>query len=861
MTSFMLDRGMASSASTGGLLTASPSAQSHLQPSASPSPAPSFSSLAAPSATQLAQLGLPSGTVALPGPNGSIIWAAPQPQPAASAAASGALQLLSAGLMPQSLQPASASPSSLPSFALNGLSALSLPSLSQLLAVSQQQQAAQQQQQQQQQVQSQSLSSPHFSAPLSLANLNLNSLLFSPYQPVLPLSAANSGLAAAPLQSPPQPQPQSQQSASALSSPPFTALSSAGGSELGASTNAALLQLQATLLQVAQTGNQQAVQQLQGLNALMQQCGQTQASPQQLAHLPAASAHSPPAAPLLPLPPFVSGGVGANCADGGYLSGGSRNSCVSPLSGSLPQRDSPADSSRVLQSASLSAFKPRAKRERGDGGYSTTSGSGGNSSCSGGNSSGGSAPASSRSLSGGRHVSSKQALKSSHLRHDVREAVAANHARMELESAAAAVVAASTGHKDGAVSSSILAGSGGDGTGNSSSSSGGGSGSGSDEDRRNQADDEDDSERENKRRRKKHTAALHAAAGGIASSSKHPFHLFASLDALHRSLQPQSTASSSSSVPSLPAAPDAALLKAAANNPLVYLPLSNYQQQHSSSSPQLPAVSSVDTAALSRLKLPTGEVVDINGGNKVAVLSALTSYLQSASKQVQPLFPAVAPLSSQQQQQQQAQPVHQSSESSQSQDVPAVTSSGHLPLQVVSQQVAGQYAHQRGSGSGSDSGSGSSSSDPGSSSSSSGASPGLAAASEHEQPPALPSQSDSLPAFSSSSSAPSGGKKLRKKHIVTDRQRRAKIKEGMEQLRSLLSCHGSFTTDQVSIMTASVQLIQKLKGELSTLKSHTSQLKDELHGFRQLHTDIDPAVAAAAAAAMPPLSLASRRRH
>jgi len=58
-------------------------------------------------------------------------------------------------------------------------------------------------------------------------------------------------------------------------------------------------------------------------------------------------------------------------------------------------------------------------------------------------------------------------------------------------------------------------------------------------------------------------------------------------------------------------------------------------------------------------------------------------------------------------------------------------------------------------------------------------------------------------------------KKLRKKHIVTDRQRRAKIKDGMEQLRSLLSSHGSFTTDQVSIMMASVQLIQHLREESS----------------------------------------------
>ena len=59
----------------------------------------------------------------------------------------------------------------------------------------------------------------------------------------------------------------------------------------------------------------------------------------------------------------------------------------------------------------------------------------------------------------------------------------------------------------------------------------------------------------------------------------------------------------------------------------------------------------------------------------------------------------------------------------------------------------------------------------------------------------------------------SSKRKTRKKHIVTDRQRRAKIKEGMTHLRGLLLEHGSFTTDQVSIMMASVQLIHQLKDE------------------------------------------------
>ena len=98
----------------------------------------------------------------------------------------------------------------------------------------------------------------------------------------------------------------------------------------------------------------------------------------------------------------------------------------------------------------------------------------------------------------------------------------------------------------------------------------------------------------------------------------------------------------------------------------------------------------------------------------------------------------------------------------------------------------------------------------------------------------LPSLAQSTDRMDSSvaTSQMAGGKKLRKKHIVTDRQRRAKIKDGMEQLRGLLSIHGSFTTDQVSIMNSSVQLINRLRTDVINAKHQLGNLKHELDIYR-----------------------------
>jgi len=61
---------------------------------------------------------------------------------------------------------------------------------------------------------------------------------------------------------------------------------------------------------------------------------------------------------------------------------------------------------------------------------------------------------------------------------------------------------------------------------------------------------------------------------------------------------------------------------------------------------------------------------------------------------------------------------------------------------------------------------------------------------------------------------------LRKRqHQKSDKQRRAKIKEGMDQLKSLVSMHGKLESpDQASIVSASVDLVHSLRAEISALK-------------------------------------------
>jgi hypothetical protein len=63
------------------------------------------------------------------------------------------------------------------------------------------------------------------------------------------------------------------------------------------------------------------------------------------------------------------------------------------------------------------------------------------------------------------------------------------------------------------------------------------------------------------------------------------------------------------------------------------------------------------------------------------------------------------------------------------------------------------------------------------------------------------------------------------KHQLTDRQRRAKIKESMDQLKALVPLEANQKADQATIVASSVQLVQNLKDEVQQLKMKLQQLE------------------------------------
>ena len=67
----------------------------------------------------------------------------------------------------------------------------------------------------------------------------------------------------------------------------------------------------------------------------------------------------------------------------------------------------------------------------------------------------------------------------------------------------------------------------------------------------------------------------------------------------------------------------------------------------------------------------------------------------------------------------------------------------------------------------------------------------------------------------------------RMKRRLTDKQRRAKIKDGLEHLRSLVALHGNASSDQASIVNSSVDLVQQLVNEREDLKLQLRQASDE----------------------------------
>ena len=67
----------------------------------------------------------------------------------------------------------------------------------------------------------------------------------------------------------------------------------------------------------------------------------------------------------------------------------------------------------------------------------------------------------------------------------------------------------------------------------------------------------------------------------------------------------------------------------------------------------------------------------------------------------------------------------------------------------------------------------------------------------------------------------------RAKRRLTDKQRRAKIKEGLEQLRALVALHGNNSSDQASIVNSSVELLQQLVDEREALRTAVRRLRDD----------------------------------
>ena len=74
----------------------------------------------------------------------------------------------------------------------------------------------------------------------------------------------------------------------------------------------------------------------------------------------------------------------------------------------------------------------------------------------------------------------------------------------------------------------------------------------------------------------------------------------------------------------------------------------------------------------------------------------------------------------------------------------------------------------------------------------------------------------------------------KRQHQKSDKQRRAKIKDGMEQLKSLVSQHGKLESpDQASIVSASVDLVHSLRSEIAALKAEVDRARGENQSMRR----------------------------
>ena len=74
----------------------------------------------------------------------------------------------------------------------------------------------------------------------------------------------------------------------------------------------------------------------------------------------------------------------------------------------------------------------------------------------------------------------------------------------------------------------------------------------------------------------------------------------------------------------------------------------------------------------------------------------------------------------------------------------------------------------------------------------------------------------------------------KRQHQKSDKQRRAKIKDGMEQLKALVSLHGKLESpDQASIVSASVDLVHALRQEIAGLKAEVERTRGENTAMKQ----------------------------
>ena len=74
----------------------------------------------------------------------------------------------------------------------------------------------------------------------------------------------------------------------------------------------------------------------------------------------------------------------------------------------------------------------------------------------------------------------------------------------------------------------------------------------------------------------------------------------------------------------------------------------------------------------------------------------------------------------------------------------------------------------------------------------------------------------------------------KRQHQKSDKQRRAKIKDGMEQLKALVSLHGKLESpDQASIVSASVDLVHALRQEIAGLKGEVERTRGENAAMKQ----------------------------